>query len=125
MGKHSKNLKDKKNKLKQTIRIVNTEDFKKIKQSKNKIDPQDIKNNNRGKKIKKVKIKRPPSKLKKFLFKLILILFFITAIIVGICQGVEAAKWQILAKQMCNNTCSTVVDLKRKYYCYSWLTKNS
>ena len=113
MGKHSKDIKEKKNNLQKTIRIDNSEELKKIKSSKNKVNNKNKENIKKAKTNKKVKIKRPPSKFKKFLFKLILILFFITAIIVGIWQGVEAAKWQNLAKQMCNNTCSTVVDLKR------------
>ena len=131
MSKHSKHTKKNKDKLQQTIRIDDVEELKKIKSNRNKIpneiniDNTNKKNTKNVKKNKKQKIKKPPSKLKKFILKFILIIFFITAITFGIWQSVEAYKWQGLAKQMCQNTNSIVVDLNRKYYCYSWLTANS
>ena len=63
------------------------------------------------------KQKKPMSKFKKFLIKTILIFLFIFLIIIGIWQGIEAFKWNTLAKQMCTNTNSIVVDLKRRNNC--------
>ena len=109
MGKHSKKTKDKKSKLQQKIHIDSTDDFKKNKSNiHNMIDNETV--HFRGQ---REKIKKRPSKFKKFFIKLIIILLFTSSIIVGIWQGIEMYKWQTLAKQMCKNTNSIVVDLKR------------
>lgn len=129
MGKHSKKTKDKNEKLQKTIRIQNTDELKKIKSNKNKsnnkINIDDQIAAKKAKKNQKVKIKKTPSKFKKFFIKFTIILILVIAFIVGIWQGILMFKWQSLAKQMCQNNNSIIVDLKRKYSCNSWLSKTT
>ena len=129
MGKHSKKTKDKNEKLQKTIRIQNTDELKKIKSNKNKsnnkINIDDQITAKKAKKNQKVKIKKTPSKYKKFFIKFTIILIFVIAFVVGIWQGILMFKWQALAKQMCQNNNSIIVDLKRKYSCNSWLSKTT
>ena len=68
MGKHSKNSKDKKNKLQQTIRIDNTDDLKRIKSKKRKINNQNILDDKLSPPRSK-RIKKKTSKLKQLLIK--------------------------------------------------------
>lgn len=129
MGKHSKKTKDKNEKLQKTIRIQNTDELKKIKSNKNKsnnkINIDDQIAAKKAKKNQKVKIKKTPSKYKKFFIKFTIILIFVIAFVVGIWQGILMFKWQALAKQMCQNNNSIIVDLKRKYSCNSWFSKTT
>jgi len=129
MGKHSKKTKDKNEKLQQTIRIQNTDEIKKIKTNKNKLNNKINVDNQiaakKAQKNQKVKIKKTPSKFKKFFIKFTIILILVIAFVVGIWQGILMFKWQALAKQMCQNNNSIIVDLKRKYSCHSWLSKTT
>ena len=122
MGKHSKNSKDKKNKLQQTIRIDNTDDLKRIKSKKRKINNQNILDDKLSPPRSK-RIKKKTSKLKQLLIKSTIIILFICLTVLGIWQGIEMFKWQTIAKQMCQNKNSVVVDLKRRYYCNTWTSK--
>lgn len=140
MGKHSKNINNKKKSIDKTIRIddlsqiqssksknsrkkINTttlESKKKILQNKESKHKNILNAKDQGKELKKT-----TSKFKKFLLKIILFIFLVALIAFGIWQIIEANKWQTLAKQMCSNTNSVVIDLERKYYCYTWKSKNS
>lgn len=122
MGKHSKNSKDKKNKLQQTIRIDNTDDLKRIKSKKRKINNQNILDDKLSPPRSK-RIKKKTSKLKQLLIKSTIIILFICLTVLGIWQGIEMFKWQTIAKQMCQNKNSVVVDLKRRHYCNTWTSK--
>ena len=141
MGKHS-GKKNKKKITDKTIRINNLEEVQNIKSNNTKKSKSNKKRNNKNndnlnvenhKKNRQIqsiclfpglsenkKQKKPMSKFKKFLIKTILIFLFIFLIIIGIWQGIEAFKWNTLAKQMCTNTNSIVVDLKRRNNCNIW-----
>lgn len=122
MGKHS-GKKYKKKITDKTIRINNLEEVQNIKSNNTKKSKSNKKRNNKNNdnlNVENKKQKKPMSKFKKFLIKTILIFLFIFLIIIGIWQGIEAFKWNTLAKQMCTNTNSIVVDLKRRNNCNIW-----
>lgn len=105
MGKHSnKKTNDK------TIRINNLDEIDNLKNKKSKINKniQDIPPKRKRKNEKK---KKPMSKSKKFVLKLLTFIIIIAFIVFIVWQIVEAFKWQSIAKQMCSNTNSIVLDL--------------
>lgn len=133
MGKHSEKINRQKKSIDKTIRIDDLSQIENSKQKntrkKKKISNVENTHNkatkNKGVQNKEKKQKKPISKFKKFLLKIIIFIFLATLIAFGIWQALEAHKWQTLAKQMCNNANSVVVDIQRKYYCYTWKSKNS
>lgn len=111
MGKHSKKKTNDK-----TIRINNLDEInnlnKKSKKTKN-FDELDssIKNKKNDKRIRKNKKKRKHiSKFQKSILKFLTIIILIALIIFLIWQLIECFKWQSIAKQMCTNTNSIVLD---------------
>lgn len=118
MGKHSeKKTNDK------TIRINNPDEIDSLnrKNRKNRkskkiydFDELDSKSRNVCKKAnntKPKKKKKPMSNFKKSILKLLIIISFIAFIIFFIWQIFECFKWQAIAKDMCKNSNSIVLDI--------------
>ena len=57
------------------------------------------------------KEKKKMSKFKKIILKIIFFIFLVSSIIFVFCQTIEAFKWIPIAKQMCKNSNSIVLDL--------------
>ena len=115
MGKHSRKRTNDK-----TIRLNNLDEIDSLNRKNRKskklydFDELDSKSKNTVKKRNNKKFKKKKktmSKFKKSVLKLLIIIFFIAFIIFFIWQIFECFKWQAIAKQMCQNTNSIVIDI--------------
>ena len=114
MGKHSKKKTNDKTIRINTLNEINNLNNKNRKSKKPKnIDELDFsdRNKTRNQKDRKNKKKRKPiSKFQKSILKFLTIIILIALIIFLIWQLIECFKWQSIAKQMCTNTNSIVLD---------------
>lgn len=112
MGKHSrKKTNDKTLKINSLNEFDNLNNLNKKSTKIKKSEELEILSSNTSNPIKNKKKKKTMSKFKKAILKFLIIILFIIFIIFLIWQIIECFKWQSIAKQMCSNTNSIVLDL--------------